>query len=245
MYLTVARLLGYIETIECEAAMGHTMRAKTTSSSLPETPLAASLTEETAMPQPTYWDGKRPCSLLATRTEIMLSTTCVCPPIPTRSMDWSAIDDNTYDASYDEGNWRQGPHGVGETEQDAIEDLFDQLEAKKHITDDRLLEVAKQIIDLEYWAWNEGQYAAFVEGGEDKAIAILRKLIEEATNVTVASGIGPVAGARGRTNYKAECTDGEDFMRAVCAAHGHAEHQNAGRCYCGAKYYADGKEQAD
>lgn len=48
-------------------------------------------------------------------------------------MDWSAIDENTYDASYegeDESgeHWSQGPHGTGTTEQEAIDVLFDQIE---------------------------------------------------------------------------------------------------------------------
>jgi hypothetical protein len=41
---------------------------------------------------------------------------------------YSAIDDNTYDASYDDGEWTQGEHGLGATENEAIEDLLDQLE---------------------------------------------------------------------------------------------------------------------
>ncbi len=41
------------------------------------------------------------------------------PPIPVRDMDWSAVDDN-----YDEG----GHIGFGATEQEAIDDLFDQIE---------------------------------------------------------------------------------------------------------------------
>lgn len=47
---------------------------------------------------------------------------CICPPIPTRNFDWSAIDDDTYD----------GPGskiGYGATEQEAIDDLREQMEA--------------------------------------------------------------------------------------------------------------------
>jgi hypothetical protein len=71
--------------------------------------------------------------LISTREVIHLSTTFVYPPIPVRTMDWSAIDENTYDASYegeDESgeHWSQGPHGTGTTEQEAIDVLFDQIE---------------------------------------------------------------------------------------------------------------------
>lgn len=41
------------------------------------------------------------------------------PPIPIRSMDWSAIDDDTYDLG--------SPMGHGATEQEAIEDLREQI----------------------------------------------------------------------------------------------------------------------
>ena len=43
------------------------------------------------------------------------------PPIPCRSMDWSAVDDDTYDGPGSIVGW-------GRTEQDAIEDLLDQME---------------------------------------------------------------------------------------------------------------------
>jgi hypothetical protein len=73
-------------------------------------------------------------TIIATRQEISLQTTFVYPPIPSRSNDWSAIDENTYDASY-EGedetghHWSSSPAGTGETEAEAIEDLLNQLEA--------------------------------------------------------------------------------------------------------------------
>lgn len=41
---------------------------------------------------------------------------------------YSAIDSNTYDASFDDGEWKQGAHGMAATEIDAIDDLLDQLE---------------------------------------------------------------------------------------------------------------------
>ncbi len=74
----------------------------------------------------------RQLSILATRQVIDLHTSCDCPPIPIRSLDWSAIDDNTYDASYegeDESGsiWRCSPSGHGATEAEAIADLLDQL----------------------------------------------------------------------------------------------------------------------
>lgn len=46
-------------------------------------------------------------------------TSNIFPPIPVRTMDWSAVDDDTYDGS--------GPIGWGETEQEAIDDLLEQL----------------------------------------------------------------------------------------------------------------------
>jgi hypothetical protein len=47
-------------------------------------------------------------------------TDCVCPPIPTRKFDWNAVDADTYDG---EGC----PIGRGETEQEAIADLLEQI----------------------------------------------------------------------------------------------------------------------
>ena len=76
----------------------------------------------------------REFTLLSTRETISLQTCFDYPPIPCRSMDWSAIDDNTYDASYegeDESGsiWKCSPSGHGATELEAIENLLDQLEA--------------------------------------------------------------------------------------------------------------------
>lgn len=45
------------------------------------------------------------------------------PPIPVRDLDWSAVDDDTYDGA-DGG----GPIGHGHTEAEAIADLLIQLE---------------------------------------------------------------------------------------------------------------------
>ena len=78
---------------------------------------------------------KRPLTVLATRQIIDLHTSCVCPPIPIRTLDWQAIDDNTYDCSYegeDESGsiWVTGAMGTGRTELDAINALLDELEAQ-------------------------------------------------------------------------------------------------------------------
>jgi hypothetical protein len=52
------------------------------------------------------------------------------PPIPIRSMDWSAIDSDTYDVDCDvDGYFSCGPVGRGATEQEAIDDLLEQLES--------------------------------------------------------------------------------------------------------------------
>ena len=72
-------------------------------------------------------------TILSTKQEIGLNTEFVYPPIPCRSMDWQAIDDDTYDASYegeDESGsvWKCSPSGSGETEVEAINNLIDQLE---------------------------------------------------------------------------------------------------------------------
>jgi len=65
----------------------------------------------------------------------MKITTSYWPkPISTPNYDWSAIDSDTYDASY-EGedetghHWKSSPQGFGATEQEAIDDLLEQLEA--------------------------------------------------------------------------------------------------------------------
>lgn len=47
------------------------------------------------------------------------------PPIPVRTMDWSAVSDN-YDGAEDSSNRSQ--IGRGATEQEAIADLLEQLE---------------------------------------------------------------------------------------------------------------------
>lgn len=57
----------------------------------------------------------------------VISTSCICPPIPTRNKDWSAIDDATYDGAPDSSPAARC-QGFGATEQEAIEDLVGQLE---------------------------------------------------------------------------------------------------------------------
>lgn len=60
---------------------------------------------------------------------INVRTTHEFPPIPIRSMDWSAVDDDTYDVDCDQdGFFSTSPVGRGATEQEAINDLLEQLE---------------------------------------------------------------------------------------------------------------------
>lgn len=71
-------------------------------------------------------------SLLSTRKVIHIATNFDYPPIPIRCLDWSAVDDNTYDASYEGSDesgdhWKCSPSGHGSTEQEAIADLLGQL----------------------------------------------------------------------------------------------------------------------
>jgi hypothetical protein len=57
-----------------------------------------------------------------------ITTTYWPKPIPSRNHDWSAIDSDTYDAELRDGAWVGGAQGFGATEQDAIDDLMEQLE---------------------------------------------------------------------------------------------------------------------
>ena len=54
-----------------------------------------------------------------------ITTSCDYPPIPDRRFDWSAIDEDTYDGADD--STTRGQIGYGRTEQEAIEDLLEQL----------------------------------------------------------------------------------------------------------------------
>ena len=59
---------------------------------------------------------------------IKIHTNNVCPPIPVRDWDWTAITDD-FDADCDEnGFYTSHPVGMGPTEQAAIDDLLQQLE---------------------------------------------------------------------------------------------------------------------
>lgn len=60
-----------------------------------------------------------------------IRTTHVYPPIPIREFDWSAVDEDTYDADCDQdGFFSKSPVGWGATEAEAIADLKEQLEQK-------------------------------------------------------------------------------------------------------------------
>lgn len=56
-----------------------------------------------------------------------IRTTFEYPPIPIRSCDWSAVDDNTYDGAPDSGP-PANLVGRGATEAEAIADLLEQIE---------------------------------------------------------------------------------------------------------------------
>jgi hypothetical protein len=59
---------------------------------------------------------------------IKVRTTHEYPPIPVRDMDWSAVDDDTYDVDCDQdGYFSTCPIGRGPTEEAAIADLLEQL----------------------------------------------------------------------------------------------------------------------
>lgn len=59
---------------------------------------------------------------------VIIHTSHDYPPIPVRSMDWSAVTDNYEAESDSEGWWSTHPVGRGATEQEAIVDLLEQLE---------------------------------------------------------------------------------------------------------------------
>jgi len=56
-------------------------------------------------------------------------------PIPLRSFDWTAVDDDTYDGT--------GPVGCGRTRDDAIDDLLSQIEMHRELTDVEYAEAEK------------------------------------------------------------------------------------------------------
>ena len=55
-----------------------------------------------------------------------IRTDHVFPPIPDRSMDWSAIDEDSYDGAPD--THPPCPVGWGRTEAEAVADLLEQME---------------------------------------------------------------------------------------------------------------------
>lgn len=60
---------------------------------------------------------------------VKVRTTFEYPPIPVRDMDWSAVDDSRYDCDCDQdGFFSNCPIGRGPTEQEAIDDLLEQIE---------------------------------------------------------------------------------------------------------------------
>jgi len=66
-----------------------------------------------------------------------IKTEFVNPPIPDRSFDWSAIDDDTYDGAEDAPNRHEV--GYGATEQEAIRDLLEIL--GQEYTDETAIEL--------------------------------------------------------------------------------------------------------
>jgi len=67
--------------------------------------------------------------IVASARGIKVSTSFDYPPIPIRSMDWSAIDSNTYDADCDEdGFFSSCPVGYGATEAEAVSDLLEKMD---------------------------------------------------------------------------------------------------------------------
>lgn len=56
-----------------------------------------------------------------------ISTECVCPPIPCRDFDWSAVLDGVYDGAPDSSGVA-ALIGTGGNEARAIDDLLEQLE---------------------------------------------------------------------------------------------------------------------
>lgn len=61
--------------------------------------------------------------------EMHITTEYWAKPIPDRSMDWSAIDSDTYDCDCDQdGFFSLGPIGYGATEEAAIADLLEKIE---------------------------------------------------------------------------------------------------------------------
>lgn len=67
-------------------------------------------------------------------------------PIPRRDSDWLAVDDETYDGP-------GAPIGTGATEQDAIDDLLEQIEAERET--ERLDEEARAGEEARFQAYRD------------------------------------------------------------------------------------------
>jgi hypothetical protein len=74
--------------------------------------------KDVKQPESTSWITQR----RVTPPDVRIRTQYSPTPIPDRNFDWSAVDDNTYEAGH--------PIGWGETEAEAIADLWSQLEAE-------------------------------------------------------------------------------------------------------------------
>ncbi len=57
---------------------------------------------------------------------MIILTQLIRPPVPSRSFDWSAIDEDSYDGAPDSPN--RNEIGYGATEEEAIKDLEGKLE---------------------------------------------------------------------------------------------------------------------
>jgi hypothetical protein len=78
---------------------------------------------------------------------IKVRTTYEYPPIPDRSMDWSAIDDDNYDADCDQdGFFSTSPIGRGPTEEAAIADLMEQIAEASEVSGDRSKADATEVV---------------------------------------------------------------------------------------------------
>lgn len=60
---------------------------------------------------------------------LRVRTDCVCPPIPVRDFDWMAALDDYYDGAPDTGYGPCSLIGAGATEERAIDDLLEQVDA--------------------------------------------------------------------------------------------------------------------
>jgi hypothetical protein len=62
---------------------------------------------------------------------VRIKVSCDCPPIPFRNFDYSAIDDNSFDADWDGDHYVTScPIGHGATASEAVIDFIEQLAAR-------------------------------------------------------------------------------------------------------------------